>query len=847
MADRNINLKITTETPGSERIAALTKELDRLASEGGKAGPKFAQLSAELKAMQPAGGAATGVLGRVREAVAGLGSAGSSLMGILGRLAGFLGIGGAGIAGGVLAIAKSAADAADSMAKLSQRTGVSTESLSRLSYAASLNDATTNDLEMGFKSLAERMQEAANGGDESAGMFQRLGLSVQNADGSMRGVDEVFLDLAERFEGMPDGAEKTATAVDLLSRSGLALIPTLNSGRQGLKDLGDEADRFGKTITAEAAAKAAAFNDNITRLQALSQGLAIEIGNKLIPALNALAEDFLNASSAGLSFGEAIVGIGLNGSTESAAEQVANLTAKLKELRQEREKQLGFVGGREGVNSTVDGIDREIATSQKLLNFYTARANAEAKAAEKQAEERKNIEQGLLAETIRLEKLRAVAAGTANADILKDDRTLQAERVKEAQNATNEQIKGTERLREALKTAWQTSIEAARQAKKEAEQFFIQADQAGKSRNSQAQERLDRSLSEPEREAKNTSKASELVSQAITQSVYAENAVIDKRSEAAQKGALKALELAKEAAEYVNKVGDDSTAANLLIRLGEAEKSALTTQGKLREQEAKNQEDVAKAIVEQITAAEERLAGLKAALEAPVSIQLDITAAEAKIQTLQRKLAELNGSGGGGDGGVSSLTQGDLRKFDNGSGVPVEQQKVEVSADTGDAQESLQQVQRAVDTIPEKKQIRIETVTSGSSFSDAASAWNSGLNGYASGGPIRGPGTGTSDSILARLSNGEYVVRAEAVRRYGIDALNRLNHLQMPRFADGGLVGSSAAASSLMSTASDKPQLAPVNLHFPGQQAYPMLARQDVAKEINDYFRRAALRAGGRR
>ncbi|WP_313308787.1 tape measure protein [Stutzerimonas nitrititolerans] len=61
---------------------------------------------------------------------------------------------------------------------------------------------------------------------------------------------------------------------------------------------------------------------------------------------------------------------------------------------------------------------------------------------------------------------------------------------------------------------------------------------------------------------------------------------------------------------------------------------------------------------------------------------------------------------------------------------------------------------------------------------------------FATGGLIRGPGTGTSDSIPALLSNGEYVIRAAAVRKLGKNALDLLNRgIQIPRFADGGLVG----------------------------------------------------------
>jgi hypothetical protein len=55
-------------------------------------------------------------------------------------------------------------------------------------------------------------------------------------------------------------------------------------------------------------------------------------------------------------------------------------------------------------------------------------------------------------------------------------------------------------------------------------------------------------------------------------------------------------------------------------------------------------------------------------------------------------------------------------------------------------------------------------------------------NGLASGGMVRGPGSGTSDSVPAMLSNGEFVMRASAVQRHGAGFFHALN------FADGGLV-----------------------------------------------------------
>lgn len=64
----------------------------------------------------------------------------------------------------------------------------------------------------------------------------------------------------------------------------------------------------------------------------------------------------------------------------------------------------------------------------------------------------------------------------------------------------------------------------------------------------------------------------------------------------------------------------------------------------------------------------------------------------------------------------------------------------------------------------------------------------------AKGGAIIGPGTSTSDSIPALLSNGEYVINADAAAQIGRTTLDALNSGHYPAFADGGNVGSSEPA-----------------------------------------------------
>lgn len=66
----------------------------------------------------------------------------------------------------------------------------------------------------------------------------------------------------------------------------------------------------------------------------------------------------------------------------------------------------------------------------------------------------------------------------------------------------------------------------------------------------------------------------------------------------------------------------------------------------------------------------------------------------------------------------------------------------------------------------------------------------------ATGGYITGPGTGTSDSIPAMLSNGEYVIRSAAVDAVGLSTLDAINAGRVPEFADGGSVDDTIAATA---------------------------------------------------
>ena len=82
---------------------------------------------------------------------------------------------------------------------------------------------------------------------------------------------------------------------------------------------------------------------------------------------------------------------------------------------------------------------------------------------------------------------------------------------------------------------------------------------------------------------------------------------------------------------------------------------------------------------------------------------------------------------------------------------------------------------------------------------------------FSAGGNVTGKGTSTSDSIPAMLSNGEFVVKASAVREYGAGFLNAVNngnfsklHMPIARFADGGSVLKEASDSTEITNGTTK-------------------------------------------
>lgn len=194
------------------------------------------------------------------------------------------------------ALVKGSIDAADALTDLAQSTGVSVESLSALTFAADFGAVSQETLGASLVKLTKNMSDAAQGTGEAQKGFEALGISVTNADGSLKAADAALVEIAGKFAGMEDGAEKTALAVNLFGKSGAELIPVLNLGADGIEALKKEAADLGLVIGTDAANAAGEFNDTLARLQGVASGLFNRIAQQLLPTLVNLSASLLDSA-----------------------------------------------------------------------------------------------------------------------------------------------------------------------------------------------------------------------------------------------------------------------------------------------------------------------------------------------------------------------------------------------------------------------------------------------------------------------------------------------------------------------------------------------------------------------
>ena len=180
---------------------------------------------------------------------------------------------------------KESASFADNIITLSMQTGQSTQQLQEFAYASELIDVSVDTLQGSLTKLTNNMQDTMNGTGNAKASFEALGVSVTNADGSMRSANDVFYETIDALGKVKNETERDAMSMDIFGRSAQDLNPLIIQGSKTLKAYADEAHNMGYVLDDEALSALGAVDDAYQRLQKTQEGVKNQLAVEFAPYL----------------------------------------------------------------------------------------------------------------------------------------------------------------------------------------------------------------------------------------------------------------------------------------------------------------------------------------------------------------------------------------------------------------------------------------------------------------------------------------------------------------------------------------------------------------------------------
>lgn len=191
-------------------------------------------------------------------------------------------------------VTKETAAAAKELEALSLQTGVSTTDLQAFQYAEDFIGVSSDQLADSLKDLTTKMSDAANGNEETAAKFDQLGVSIYDAQGNLRSVYDVFLDVIDGLGEMGNQAERDALAMGLINESAQKLNPLIEQGSGSLKKYAAEAENVGYILSNDQLKALTAVDEAQNRLlksqEAVSKQISAEYAPYMSDALNQTRE-----------------------------------------------------------------------------------------------------------------------------------------------------------------------------------------------------------------------------------------------------------------------------------------------------------------------------------------------------------------------------------------------------------------------------------------------------------------------------------------------------------------------------------------------------------------------------
>lgn len=184
---------------------------------------------------------------------------------------------------------------ADDMNTMSKVYSIGTKELQQYSAAADLVDVSVETIAKSHVKLEKQMLTASKGTGASAEAFKALGVSVTNADGSLRNGDAVWQDTIAALGQMENETERDAYAMQLMGRSAAELNPLIEDGGEAYQQLAETMAKYNLDfIDQETLDQANAFNDSLDTIKAVGlvafQQLGTQLAAYLAPAMEKVVD-----------------------------------------------------------------------------------------------------------------------------------------------------------------------------------------------------------------------------------------------------------------------------------------------------------------------------------------------------------------------------------------------------------------------------------------------------------------------------------------------------------------------------------------------------------------------------
>ena len=180
---------------------------------------------------------------------------------------------------------------ADEIMTLSSVTGLSTDTIQELNYAAELLDVDTQTVTGSMTKLLRTMSSAADGSESAMEKFTDLGISIYDAEGNIRSTEDVFWDAIDVLGQFESETERDMASMDLFGKSARELNPLIEAGSDSFRQLADEAAAVGYVLDGETLDAFGALDDNMVRMTNTAQAMEQSFGQVLLPLLTDMSSD----------------------------------------------------------------------------------------------------------------------------------------------------------------------------------------------------------------------------------------------------------------------------------------------------------------------------------------------------------------------------------------------------------------------------------------------------------------------------------------------------------------------------------------------------------------------------